>query len=217
MKNEDIQESKLKILKAAEKLFAENGFNGARVDDIAKMAGVNKALIYYYFNSKKDILNELFNKLIKDMVNLTYNMVESSFERFESYLESDDMTQDMEGILAFMESKKDTLKIMMMESLKKSEEPPPIFRFSEIAMNDEAERMKDILRNRGFSIDELDLKEALIADFFTGIIPIINFVVYRDRWGEYFQIDPEELRRKFSYVFQITHLAYHKVQLAKLV
>lgn len=36
-------------------LFAEKGFDGARVDKLAEMAKVNKALIYYYFKSKEAI------------------------------------------------------------------------------------------------------------------------------------------------------------------
>lgn len=40
------------ILNAAEHIFAESGLAGARIDAIARAAGVNKALIYYYFKSK---------------------------------------------------------------------------------------------------------------------------------------------------------------------
>jgi len=40
------------ILRAAQAEFAEHGFAGARVDRIARRAGLNKQLIYYYFGSK---------------------------------------------------------------------------------------------------------------------------------------------------------------------
>src|SRR5262245_5662227 len=40
------------ILAAAEQAFAKAGLAGARTDDIAAVAGVNKALLYYYFKSK---------------------------------------------------------------------------------------------------------------------------------------------------------------------
>jgi TetR/AcrR family transcriptional regulator len=40
------------ILKAAERVFADAGLAGARTDAIARAAGVNKALLYYYFKSK---------------------------------------------------------------------------------------------------------------------------------------------------------------------
>jgi TetR/AcrR family transcriptional regulator len=41
------------ILAAAERAFAESGLAGARTDAIAANAGVNKALLYYYFRSKE--------------------------------------------------------------------------------------------------------------------------------------------------------------------
>jgi len=45
-------ETRATILAAAEQVFAKAGLAGARTDDIAAMAGVNKALLYYYFKSK---------------------------------------------------------------------------------------------------------------------------------------------------------------------
>jgi TetR/AcrR family transcriptional regulator len=40
------------LLKAARAAFAEGGLEGARVDDIARRAGINKQLVYHYFGSK---------------------------------------------------------------------------------------------------------------------------------------------------------------------
>jgi len=45
-------ETRAAILSAAERIFAKSGLAGARTDDIAAAAGVNKALLYYYFKSK---------------------------------------------------------------------------------------------------------------------------------------------------------------------
>ena len=52
----------LRILQAARAEFAEKGFDGARVDSIAKRAQANKQLIYYYFINK-DIL---FTRVLED-------------------------------------------------------------------------------------------------------------------------------------------------------
>jgi TetR/AcrR family transcriptional regulator len=48
-------DSRTTILDAAGRIFAEHGLSGARTDAIAAEAGVNKALLYYYFKSKEDI------------------------------------------------------------------------------------------------------------------------------------------------------------------
>ncbi len=51
-------DSRHRILAAALEEFAEHGAGGARVDRIARSAGVNKALIYYYFDSKQRLYEE---------------------------------------------------------------------------------------------------------------------------------------------------------------
>ncbi len=48
------------ILDAAIRVFARQGFHACRVSDIAREAGVAHGLIYHYFDSKDEILNELF-------------------------------------------------------------------------------------------------------------------------------------------------------------
>jgi len=45
-----------KDLSAAQLEFAEKGFDGARMHSIALRAGVNKALLHYYFHSKEMLL-----------------------------------------------------------------------------------------------------------------------------------------------------------------
>ena len=60
------EKTKERILQVAEELFAERGFNGTSVDMIAKSAEVNKALIYYYFKDKNDIVVSLFRNIIDE-------------------------------------------------------------------------------------------------------------------------------------------------------
>lgn len=70
----DSVETKARILKTAEKIFSEEGFDGARVDKIAKEAGVNKALIYYYFKSKNEILETILSSLFQDAKICLFNL-----------------------------------------------------------------------------------------------------------------------------------------------
>jgi AcrR family transcriptional regulator len=50
------------ILQSAEQLFAEKGFDGTSVRDIAQHAGINLAMISYYFGSKEKLLEELIEE-----------------------------------------------------------------------------------------------------------------------------------------------------------
>ncbi|MGE5107743.1 MAG: TetR/AcrR family transcriptional regulator [Sphingobacteriales bacterium] len=53
------KDKKIQILTAAEELFSEQGFDGTSVRDIAQKAGVNLAMISYYFGSKEKLLTAL--------------------------------------------------------------------------------------------------------------------------------------------------------------
>ncbi len=63
------EESRAAILKAAIVEFSREGVAGARTDEIAKAARVNKALLYYYFTDKQAlygaVLDEVFGGLTK--------------------------------------------------------------------------------------------------------------------------------------------------------
>ncbi|HZI21598.1 MAG TPA: TetR/AcrR family transcriptional regulator [Gemmatimonadales bacterium] len=47
----------LRIIAAAQEEFSQAGFHGARVARIARRAGVNKQLLFYYFHSKRGLFN----------------------------------------------------------------------------------------------------------------------------------------------------------------
>jgi TetR/AcrR family transcriptional regulator len=56
-------ETARRILAAAERIFAARGLAGARTDEIARAARVNKAMLYYYFGSKERLYRAVFEDL----------------------------------------------------------------------------------------------------------------------------------------------------------
>lgn len=54
-----------KILEAARNVFVAKGMEGARMQEIADEAGINKALLHYYFRSKERLFESIFSELIK--------------------------------------------------------------------------------------------------------------------------------------------------------
>ncbi len=54
------------ILRSAERIFSEAGLAGARTDEIARAAGVNKALLYYYFRSKEGLYLEVLEDNLRE-------------------------------------------------------------------------------------------------------------------------------------------------------
>ncbi len=51
-----------RILEAATKIFREKGREGARMQEIANAAGINKALLHYYFRSKDQLFERVFQE-----------------------------------------------------------------------------------------------------------------------------------------------------------
>jgi TetR/AcrR family transcriptional regulator len=59
-------ETRAAILGAAERIFADVGLAGARTDAIAAAAGVNKAMLYYYFRDKNALYAAVLEERLKD-------------------------------------------------------------------------------------------------------------------------------------------------------
>jgi TetR/AcrR family transcriptional regulator len=55
------------LLAAARQAFAEGGLEGARVDDIARRAGLNKQLVYHYFGSKDGLYTAVLEDVYREI------------------------------------------------------------------------------------------------------------------------------------------------------
>jgi AcrR family transcriptional regulator len=64
----DETDARIRILDAAEQLFAERGFDGTPTSVIAKQAVVPKGLLFYYFPTKKGLLAALMDERLADGV-----------------------------------------------------------------------------------------------------------------------------------------------------
>ncbi|NVO01462.1 MAG: TetR/AcrR family transcriptional regulator [Bacteroidetes bacterium] len=56
------------ILEAAKKVFHKKGFDGARMQEIADEAGINKSLLHYYFRSKEKLFEAIFQDAFKQFL-----------------------------------------------------------------------------------------------------------------------------------------------------
>ena len=57
-----------KILAAAYSVFLQKGKAGTRMQEIADKAGVNKALLHYYFRSKNNLYNAVFKQVVEKFI-----------------------------------------------------------------------------------------------------------------------------------------------------
>jgi TetR/AcrR family transcriptional regulator len=80
-----------RILKAATSIFSEVGFAGARVDEIAKCAGVNKATIYYHIGDKQALYAQVIHTLFEDAADRFERNVgkaQSPVEKLKFYIQT---------------------------------------------------------------------------------------------------------------------------------
>lgn len=78
-----------KILAAARKIFITNGMMGARMQDIADEAGINKALLHYYFSSKEKLFEVIFFEEAKKFfpkINMIFESEQPLFEKIEQFV-----------------------------------------------------------------------------------------------------------------------------------
>jgi AcrR family transcriptional regulator len=64
------------ILEAAREVFIHKGFMGARMQEIANKAGINKALLHYYFRSKDQLFEAVFNQALYTFFPVVKNILE---------------------------------------------------------------------------------------------------------------------------------------------
>jgi AcrR family transcriptional regulator len=78
------------ILNSALKLFAEKGFNGTSINDIAKAANISKGLAYNYFESKQKIIEAIFEELMKEGEKFIeiMNTVDDPYEKLRIIIEA---------------------------------------------------------------------------------------------------------------------------------
>jgi len=191
-------EAKHRILEAAANMFAEKGFDGARVDEIAKAAQVNKALIYYYFKNKDDLLKVLFDHTLEDIFSfMTAETMKSTVS-----MDPEDMKAMLEHYLDALEEHENVIRVMLMESLKRSADNALIFSL----IKDTLSRMFAYGREAGMNISQQPQTE--VMEFFTGIMPLLSYVVYHNLWMQRFNLTEPELRDRFLDSFIGTHVAY---------
>ena len=79
----DLRPSEELIVNAAMKVFTRRGFAAARMEEIAKEAGINRALLHYYFKDKETMFNIIFETRFKEFFAGLFKEFQSNASFFE--------------------------------------------------------------------------------------------------------------------------------------
>jgi len=218
---------KNKIIETALKLFSDKGYENTRVDEIAEQAGVNKALIYYYFDKKESILNYLLDEFYAGLVTLSEDFIRDGivkpieggqlvmradysfqFKSKEALAVFEKKTRQMiEAMLHYILDNKNTVRVMLAESLKHYEKAQMSlfrlidFRLVDMGYLDLMEQKEDNPIYRVVSAPDNDLRlheyysnEKIIYKFFFAVLPLLNMAAYFDDYRKVSGLSENELR-----------------------
>lgn len=199
MNTQETSQAKKKILKAAEYLFSQKGYDATSVDQIAAMARVNKALIYYYYRNKQALLAALFDDLIADIGQSLSPAKDAGARRSQH---NDSVIRFVVvQLINYLETKKNIVRIIMMESLKSDDAEAMFFQFIERLMDSIVRKLAEY----NVVLDH-DYQQTLLEEFFTGTLPLAAFVVYHDQWKKHFKIRESDLKQRFIDMFMDIHV-----------
>lgn len=176
-----------KILEAAKNVFVSKGMEGARMQEIANEAGINKALLHYYFRTKERLFEAIFSEVFQVAFPALTRIMQSDsgiitkIEQFvDAYLEVLIKHPFLPGFI-FKELNRDPSGLFKLV-LKFGLSPQPVFKLIEEAMDrGEIIRMKP---------HHLALNVASMCVFPFAARPIVSFVLFKE--------DPKALEEFFA-------------------
>ncbi len=141
-----------RIFEAALEIFAKKGRDGARMQEIADLAGINKAMLHYYFRSKDLLYEKVFDYVF-------YRYIETTGEEFKGQLSfKESLRNFIDVFIDRIEANPNVVRLMINENLsggvylqrhfeknkdRKSSAPPNLFllRLKEAMKNGEIRKV----------------------------------------------------------------------------
>lgn len=170
-RQKDGLDAKNRILRAAEELFSENGYDATGIAQIAEKAEITKSLLYYYFESKEKILEELFSSCL-------LSLKEKKKEILSGGLSVDEtINRSMMKGFSFLNSNKKIIRILISEMLKGNVKKESFCGIIESIIPASVSDLKNLDETRGDGSGEF----AAYA-FFFGLAPVIACMLFGDIW-----------------------------------
>ena len=98
------------ILDAALDAFADSGFHETSLDDVARRAGISKALIYEHFDSKQDLFDALLETYVGELMERVMASVATASNAEER------LQAGLDGFLSFVEERRGAWRLLIRHS-----------------------------------------------------------------------------------------------------
>ncbi len=214
MENKENIEARERIINASIELFSKKGFDGASVNEIAEQANVTKALIYYYFRSKEEILDYLVRSLMDNITSIAMDFIHANIVRMieEGRLDIEpdklhfvdiearkqfllNMNIYYKNIMDYTVENRAVIRILMLESLKNSKHHNDLFKIMALTRSSEDNVIFQTISNADRDFNYSD--DMVLFEFFFTTIPLFNFAAYYDDYKEARGLSDKDLRNSF--------------------
>lgn len=189
--------SQEKILIAAERLFAEKGFDAVSTASIAREAGVNSALIFYYYENKENLLKCILSDKMHQY-RQGRSLPPDAF--LEGAIKPELIDQLVKGGLEFIQSNEDVLRILLMESLKKSTDDAKAFEINHEMMTDVFRMLKNTPGER------MQTNQAEWKALFFITLPMVAYTLLKSSLADYYSIPECELDGSMATAFRDAYI-----------
>jgi AcrR family transcriptional regulator len=106
-------ERRAAIQSSALEVFAERGYHTTSIDDIARAAGISKALIYEHFASKQQLHADLLEVQASEL----YRRIADAADAVEAESGAARLTAGLEAYLSFVEERRDAWRVLFRETV----------------------------------------------------------------------------------------------------
>jgi AcrR family transcriptional regulator len=226
-----------RILDAAERLFAAGGFHATSVDQIARTAGVNKALIYYHFADKSALVQALFSRIIEEVeahVASRAAAARASARPRRSGRRAGGagrsggaggtggaggaggtggtgeagVKEELRQEVEFLRERRRIVALLLAEALRGEDRDNYLFRCAALGVEREhGAAAAGPVKGRR-RLGPAEQRRQ-VHEFFTGFVPLIAFVTLGERWCDFIGGDRAGLVDDFLDAFARSHLASH--------
>jgi AcrR family transcriptional regulator len=154
-----------KILEAAKTVFHRKGFEGTRMQEIADEAGINKALLHYYFRTKENLFDAVFRAAFREIFAKLFMTIDSDVPL------EDKLKNLINEYIGFLQKNSYIPGFILAELNQNPDKIIEVFKSAPIQPSILFERMKESMKDE--MLEKTDVRELIINILGLCIFPIV--------------------------------------------
>lgn len=185
----DLCNTKIKILKKSEELFAKNGYSATPISKIADECNISKSLVSYHFKKKKRILKKIIDYHFSEIRKKRDKIID---EVVNKYMKNGNISKDIisKEMIDMMIEKENFWKLLIYEIVRNDD----IWNYFKTFLKKWHEDMFEKLEEKGLIIK--DKKMFIFNRIFNIIGPIMLYSLRKKEWNEYFDLNENKAKKQ---------------------